>query len=1447
MGAVGLVGATGVNGATGATGAAGTKGATGATGVTGSNGDKGATGATGAIGQDGAQGAAGVVGPDGPIGPQGAQGEQGAYDDLSDLVAKVNDLSIQLTALQTLQAAIVPNAPSNISVVATDGSATINFDAPAPNNGNAPTSYTVTSVPGGLTATSSGSPITITGLTDGVSYTFTVTATNTGGSSAASAPSASVTPVAPAPTFSFYNDPSIYGPFSITTGPDGALWFTNFYSATIGRIDPVTGVVANYTDPNGSINGPQSILTSPDGALWFTNVYNNSLGRIDPATGVITNYTNPSINYPNAITVGPDGALWFVNTNNNSIGRMDPATGAITNYTDPNGSISSPNGITTGPDGALWFTNAGNNSIGRIDPVTGIVTNFPDPSISYPYQIVTGPDGTLWFGNAGGNSIGRIDPVTGIITFDTDPSISSNYFITAGPDGALWFSNAGGNSIGRVDPATGIVTNYSDPGIRTPYGITVGSDGALWFASINGGSIGRLALPTAAGATVPSAPTLTGMVAGNGQATVTFNPSASDGGAPITGYIVTAYPGGLTASGTTSPLTVSGLTPGQSYTFTVIAINSVGSSAPSAASNSVTLPEAPGAPTITSVTVLPAIGDTIYLPGYPDDGTIEKFATDGTDLGVFVSGLSSIYGVVVDQAGNVYVSLSYLGEVEEYAPDGTDLGVFANGFYFAGPLAFDPAGNLYVTDYDRVDEFAPDGTSLGSFAFYTYPRSLAFDSAGNLYVTTNYGYIEKFDANQNDRGVFAYGTAVTVDGEDNVYVANGDNNSVEKYAADGTDLGLFANNTGFSPDLAVDSANNLYVLEVNSSVIQAFSPAGQNLGAVNYPNGNSFPYYFTIGAGSGDPALGAAEVSFSPPASNGGSAITSYTVTSSPDGLTKSGTGNPIRISGLVRGESYTFTVTATNAVGEGAASDPSALTFIPTAPDAPVITNVIAGDHQVTVYFDPSANDGGAAITSYTVSSFPGSLSASGTSSPITITGLIDGAPYTFTVTATSSAGTSGASARSAQVIAAVPVTAPDSPTVTDVQADDGQVTVTFDPPDSDGGAPITSYTVTSIPDGITATGATSPITVTGLTDGTSYTFTVTAANQDGNSVASAASAVVIPIGLPKAPVITDVIPGDGELTVFIANLNSGGAPIVSYTASTDIGPVSLTSVSNVVELTGLTNGVAYEISAYITTLFGNSPTVTASQEYIPASVPGTPIGSTTGPAVTVNGTQADIELSTAEANGGTPILHWDVTTTPPTTLTSSTSPSFTVSGLTPGVVYTFQVTATNAVGTSAATTLVPDSPVGTLIVLAQNVIGASIDARNGYLVNVDGSEVDPSNSQNVIPAPVNPSFALFQSGYGLIVTQDPLANGQVTTYSDTWVDLTTSPPTVYDSNSNTFSETDPIFYITTINTVVNVNDLNVQLDPTTLQPLPTSQQGAYEIVQTPAGYSMSSNAPTE
>jgi uncharacterized protein (TIGR02145 family) len=99
-----------------------------------------------------------------------------------------------------------------------------------------------------------------------------------------------------------------------------------------------------------------------------------------------------------------------------------------------------------------------------------------------------------------------------------------------------------------------------------------------------------------------------------------------------------------------------------------------------------------------------------------------------------------------------------------------------------------------------------------------------------------------------------------------------------------------------------------------------------------------------------------------------------------------------------------------------------------------------------------------------------------------------------------------------------------PDAPTSPVVTAGNAQASVAFNPPASNGGGTITSYTVTSSPGNFSTTGPSSPLVVTGLANLTAYTFTVVATNATGNSVASAPSAAVTIIGVVTNPTTTKI-----------------------------------------------------------------------------------------------------------------------------------------------------------------------------------------------------------------------------------------------------------------------------------------------------------------------------------
>jgi hypothetical protein len=282
------------------------------------------------------------------------------------------------------------------------------------------------------------------------------------------------------------------------------------------------------------------------------------------------------------------------------------------------------------------------------------------------------------------------------------------------------------------------------------------------------------------------------------------------------------------------------------------------------------------------------------------------------------------------------------------------------------------------------------------------------------------------------------------------------------------------------------------------------------------------PVWINTLAGSPGPPTGvtatagnaSATVSFTPPAPNGGGAVTGYAVTSYPAGgidVNAGTTSTTHTVTGLTNGITYTFTVTATNGIGTSGPSSPSnSITPRPPfgkVPGAPAGVRARAGNALATVSFKLPSN-GGSPITGCTVTSKPGGVAYTGAGSPITVPGLTNGAAYTFRVTATNTVGTGKASEPSNKV---TPATIPGAPVAVTAEAGNADAKVSFSAPASNGGSHITSYTVTSS-SGQRGKGAKSPITVEHLTNGDSYTFTVTARNKIGTGPASSSSNSVTP-----------------------------------------------------------------------------------------------------------------------------------------------------------------------------------------------------------------------------------------------------------------------------------------------------------------------------------------------
>ena len=444
-------------------------------------------------------------------------------------------------------------------------------------------------------------------------------------------------------------------------------------------------------------------------------------------------------------------------------------------------------------------------------------------------------------------------------------------------------------------------------------------------------------------------------------------------------------------------------------------------------------------------------------------------------------------------------------------------------------------------------------------------------------------------------------------------------------------------------------------------------------------------------------------------AANNGSAITRYDVEAQPGGnsCSTTGTGTSCTISPLPNGTPHSISVYATNDAGGGEVATSETLITPRTLAGAPTNVAISPGDKQLGVSWRAPSSNGGSAVTSYTVTAQPGSVTctAIAPSTTCNLLGLSNGSVYSVTVVATNPAGDSVAST----TVTGSPVTIPGKPTISATEPGSNSVLVRWRAPSATGGASVTSYTVVASPGGnsCTTTGAVLFCTVTGLDNGTTYAFTVTATNTAGTGSASA-SYNGVPATIASPPRSVTVSPVNSGITAsWAAPSYDGGTAITGYIATVrSTGDTCTTNASTkTCTFSGLVNGSTYVVDVVATNNAGSSDAASSSN-VTPRTVPSKPVQVTLTPGAST------IRVSWAAplSDGGSSITSYLATATPGSGLTcTSTGTYCDFLGLTPGTNYAVTVVAINAAGTGSPSTSISAMPFTNPG--APNSVGAAAD----------------------------------------------------------------------------------------------------------------------------------------
>jgi len=685
---------------------------------------------------------------------------------------------------------------------------------------------------------------------------------------------------------------------------------------------------------------------------------------------------------------------------------------------------------------------------------------------------------------------------------------------------------------------------------------------------------------------VPDFPTNIQATAKAASAIVSWGTPESDGGSEITGYRIVSIPDNrkpLLVGPSVYTSTMTSLTNGTFYNFTVYAINSVGSSGISPSTTPYPLPGVP-------VLIATVSNNTVNLswtakPAHPTNSPITGYNITCSDSNVVIPSVSG---------GN-----SGSCTITDGLTNGTPITFTISSVSLIGESAGASKTVTPATLPDAVSTFTCIAKPISAILNWTEP-SYNGGSAITGYVI-NYNTTSTINVSAVLRTRTITGLTNGTPVEFNIVAKNilgtGSNTSqtVTPYALPGV------------PVLTATAGDTQVVLSWTATPADANSPITGyilNYSGSDYPVAssprtiteltNGTPVVFklksvsaigesafaskpatpaavpgAVGTFTSVPKVASVILNWTAPATTGGAVITGYTITYGSTSLPIAATLRTRTITGLTNGTTYQFNIVARNIMGAGANTSQTETPYA--LPGVPVVT-ATPGDSQVTLTWTATPADANSPITDYIVTY--GGNNYTGATSPYTISGLTNGTPFSYSVKSVSAIGTSTGLVKS--VIPNILPNAVGSFTVTRGAA---SAILSWTAPTANSGTAVTGYVITY--GNITLPIAANILTrtVTGLLNGTSYTFNIVAKNIMGSGTPTSQS--VTPAAVPAAPRPTAVA-GTGQVTLSWVTPASNGSALTSYNISYGTTPtvVNVSSELNTRIITGLTARTSYTFS---------------------------------------------------------------------------------------------------------------------------------------------------------------------------------------------------------------------------------------------------------------------------
>ena len=298
-------------------------------------------------------------------------------------------------------------------------------------------------------------------------------------------------------------------PHDVIVDPGGIVWYSNFGEQEIGKFDPKTGKLTEFSIPvtkPGWPLGELGLRSDFQGNLWFGVSFQATVAKFDPKTERFQtfpltgefNRDMTQVNMASPQSSHVDGKVWLQNNGFAMIHRLDPSTGKFEDFAPFKDAKEGENhniyDVIPDSHNNAYFTDFYAEHIGRIDAKTGAIKLWPTPTHgSAPRRAQMDGEDRLWIGEYRGNRVAMFDTKSERFKeWEAPTPFSAPYDVALDKNGFAWTGSMSSDRVLRLDPKSGQFTEYLMPRFTNIRRVFVDNSGAkpvLWIGNNHGASI----------------------------------------------------------------------------------------------------------------------------------------------------------------------------------------------------------------------------------------------------------------------------------------------------------------------------------------------------------------------------------------------------------------------------------------------------------------------------------------------------------------------------------------------------------------------------------------------------------------------------------------------------------------------------------------------------------------------------------------------------------------------------------------------------------------------------------------------------------------------------------------------------------------------------------------------------------------------------------------------